>query len=87
MLMMPKKAETAAHGCLILAWVVRMLRVLTTQLRWFYVCPPYLQPFSTLCINSTMQQPLMKSDGQCECISSMSAVDGGGAVITNINPS
>ena len=83
MLTMPKKAETAAHGCLILAWVVRMLRVLTTQLRWFYECPPYLQPFSTLCINSTMQQPLMKSDGQC----SMSAVDGGGTVITNINPS
>ena len=85
--MMPKKVETAAHGCLILAWVVRMLRVLTTQLRWFYVCPSHLQPFSTLFINSTMQQPLMKSDGQCECISSMSAVDGGGTVITNINPS
>ena len=87
MLMRPKKAETSAHGCLILARVVRMLRVLTTPLRWFYVCPPYLQPFSSLFINSTIQQPLMKSDGQCEWISSMSTVDGGETAITNISPS
>ena len=87
MLMRPKKAETSAHGFLILARVVRMLRVLTTPLRWFYVCPPYLQPFSSLFINSTIQQPLMKSDGQCEWISSMSTVDGGETAITNISPS
>ena len=84
---MPKKAETAAHGCLTLVRVVRMLWVLTTPLRWFYVCPPYLRPFSSLFINSTIQQPLMKSDGQCEWSSSMSTVDGGGTVITKINPS